>query len=51
GTGEKQLLPPLEIINQIAKACKSVDFMASDTACKTYNLLVNENSNVSCIII
>ncbi|MFV9924635.1 hypothetical protein A2G94_03900 [Francisella endosymbiont of Ornithodoros moubata] len=51
GTGEKQLLLPIEIINQIAKAGKSVDFMASDTACKTYNLLVNENRNVSCIII
>ncbi|AJC49504.1 Mth938-like domain-containing protein [Allofrancisella guangzhouensis] len=51
GTGNKQVLPPVEIINELAKAGKSIDFMASDTACKTYNLLVNENRNVSCIII
>ncbi|WP_432773447.1 Mth938-like domain-containing protein [Francisella salimarina] len=51
GTGKKQLLPPIEIINELAKAGRSVDFMASDTACKTYNLLVNENRSVSCIII
>lgn len=51
GTGPKQSLPPIEIINQAAKSGKSIDFMASNMACKTYNLLVNENRNVSCIII
>lgn len=51
GTGKKQELPPLDIINELARAGKSVDFMASNVACKTYNLLVNENRNVSCIII
>lgn len=51
GTGSKQVIPPVEIINEIAKAGKSVDFMSSNVACKTYNLLVNENRNVSCIII
>jgi uncharacterized protein len=51
GTGSKQSLPPIEIINQAAKSGKSIDFMASNMACKTYNLLVNENRNVSCIII
>ncbi|KEI35333.1 13 kDa major membrane protein [Francisella sp. W12-1067] len=51
GTGNKQVIPSIEIINELAKSGKSVDFMASDIACKTYNLLVNENRNVSCIII
>lgn len=51
GTGAKQVIPPVELLNSIAKAGKSVDFMASDVACKTYNLLVNENRNVSCIIL
>ena len=39
GTGAKQVIPPVELLNSIAKAGKSVDFMASDVACKTYNLL------------
>ncbi|ASG68626.1 membrane protein [Francisella halioticida] len=51
GTGKKQVLPPVELISELAKKGKSIDFMASDVACKTYNLLVNENRNVSCIII
>ncbi|AIT09283.1 membrane protein [Candidatus Francisella endociliophora] len=51
GTGAKQIIPSIEIINMVAKAGKSIDFMASNVACKTYNLLVNENRNVSCIII
>lgn len=51
GTGQKQELPVIDIVAQLAKVGKSVDFMASDKACKTYNLLVNEGRNVSCIII
>lgn len=51
GTGQIQTLPSIEIINELAKVGKSAEFMASDVACKTYNLLVNENRNVSCIII
>lgn len=51
GTGKTQIIPPVEIIGELAKNGKSVDFMASDVACKTYNLLVNENRNVSCIVI
>ncbi|MED7788758.1 Mth938-like domain-containing protein [Francisella sp. 19X1-34] len=51
GTGRAQIIPPVEVIAELAKNGKSVDFMASDVACKTYNLLVNENRNVSCIII
>ena len=51
GTGKTQIIPPVEIIAELAKNGKSVDFMASDVACKTYNLLVNENRNVSCIVI
>jgi uncharacterized protein len=51
GTGEKQLLPHADIINEVAKSGKSIDFMPSKVACKTYNLLVSENRSVSCIII
>ena len=51
GTGKTQVIPPVQIITELAKNGKSVDFMPSDAACKTYNLLVNENRNVSCIVI
>ena len=51
GTGNKQTLPCIRIIAELAKSGKSADFMSSEQACKTYNLLVNENRNVSCIII
>ncbi|AXA33138.1 Mth938-like domain-containing protein [Francisella adeliensis] len=51
GTGSKQELPIIDIIAKLANAGKSVDFMASEKACKTYNLLVNEGRNVGCIII
>ena len=51
GTGKTQVIPPVQIIAELAKNGKSVDFMASDASCKTYNLLVNENRNVSCIVI
>ncbi|MGQ4005612.1 Mth938-like domain-containing protein [Francisellaceae bacterium CB300] len=51
GTGGKQALPAITIITELAKLGKSADFMSSQQACKTYNLLVNEGRNVSCIII
>jgi uncharacterized protein len=51
GTGSKQELPIIDIIAKLANAGKSVDFMASEKACKTYNLLINEGRNVGCIII
>ncbi|MCL4114976.1 UNVERIFIED_CONTAM: hypothetical protein GTU68_062011 [Idotea baltica] len=51
GTGSKQELPIIDIIAKLANAGKSVDFMASEKACKTYNLLVNEGRSVGCIII
>ena len=51
GTGLKQALPVVGIVAELAKLGKSADFMSSEQACKTYNLLVNENRNVSCIII
>jgi uncharacterized protein len=51
GTGIKQTLPAITIVTELAKLGKSADFMSSQQACKTYNLIVNENRNVSCIII
>lgn len=51
GTGKKQTLPPIEVMNYLAKHGKNLDFMDSNTACKTYNLLANENRSIGCIII
>ncbi len=51
GTGSKQTLPSISIVTELAKLGKNADFMSSQQACKTYNLLVNEDRNVSCIII
>ena len=51
GTGAKQTIPQIEIISELAQVGKSVDFMNSNSACRTYNLLVNEKRSVSCIII
>ena len=51
GTGSKQSLPIMSIVTELAKQGRSADFMSSEQACKTYNLLVNENRIVSCIII
>lgn len=51
GTGVKQTLPSIIIVTELAKQGRSADFMSSEQASKTYNLLVNEGRNVSCIII
>ena len=51
GTGVKQMLPTISIVIKLAKQGRSADFMSSEQASKTYNLLVNENRSVSCIII
>ena len=51
GTGVKQTLPAISIVLELAKQGRSADFMSSEQACKTYNLLINEDRNVSCIII
>lgn len=51
GTGSKQTLPVISIMAELAKQGRSADFMSSEQASKTYNLLVNEGRNVACIII
>ena len=51
GTGIKQTLPAISIVTELAKHGRSADFMSSEQASKTYNLLINEGRNVSCIII
>ena len=51
GTGNKQTLPVISVVAELAKQGKSADFMSSEQASKTYNLLVNEGRNVGCIII
>ena len=51
GTGKKQKLPTQEIFTLFAMKGISPNFMSSDTACKTFNLLANENRNVSCLLI
>ena len=51
GTGLTQQIPPIEIIAYLASKGRSVDFMNSNSACKTFNLLANENRKVCAIII
>ena len=51
GTGNKQTLPAISVMAELAKQGRSADFMSSEQASKTYNLLVNEGRNVACIII
>ena len=51
GTGSKQEIPTVDIINYLAKKGLSADFMTTNAACKTYNLLINENRNVCAIVI
>ena len=51
GTGEKQQLPTIEILSYLANKGRSVDFMNTNSACKTFNLLANENRRVCAIVV
>lgn len=51
GTGTTSLIPPQEIIATFARLGKSIDFMDSAAACRTFNILANEGRRVAAAII
>lgn len=51
GTGKSGLIPPQEIIVAFARLGKSIDFMNSAAACRTFNILANEGRHVVAAII
>ena len=50
GTGTRLLIPPQEIIAAFARIGKSIDFMDSAAACRTFNILTNEGRRVAASI-
>ena len=51
GTGMKAHIPPSDIITAFARLGKSLDFMDSAAACRTFNILANEGRRVIAAII
>ena len=46
GTGIKPILPKTEIITHLHNNNIGVEFMSTDAACKTFNVLLQEDRNV-----
>jgi len=46
GTGESQIMPSNEIINFIHDKKIGLEFMITESACKTFNLLISEGRKV-----
>ena len=51
GTGENIIIPSAEIIYKFQSKGKSIDFMGSSAACRTFNILAQEARNVCAAII
>lgn len=51
GTGEKTQIPPQKLLIACARARKSIDFMSSDAACRTFNILAQEGRRVVAAIL
>ena len=51
GTGENQHIPSNEIFKIFFKHGKSLDFMSSHAACRTFNVLANEERKVLAAIL
>lgn len=51
GTGPNIILPDNKIIKRINSLAIGFDFMTTESACKTFNLLMSENRNVAAAII
>tara|TARA_B100001778_G_C18400870_1_gene544161 strand:+ start:40 stop:405 length:366 start_codon:yes stop_codon:yes gene_type:complete len=47
GTGTESILPDIEVIRVIQSLNIGVEFMKTDSACKTFNLLISEERNVA----
>mgnify|MGYP001158730429 FL=1 len=50
GTGDKIIIPSKEIISEIHRKKIGVEYMITNSACKTFNILLNEGRNVSAIL-
>ena len=46
GTGTELIIPNTQLIHQIHKRNIGIEFMITESACKTYNLLVSENRKI-----
>ena len=51
GTGAVQALPPRSVREAIAAAGLGFEFMATDAAARTYNLLASEGRRLACALI
>ena len=51
GTGGSLVIPTSTIINDIQNQGIGFEFMITDSACKTFNLLVSENRKVAAALI
>jgi len=51
GTGKEPVIPKLEIIKNIQDRQIGIEFMRTESACKTFNLLLSEERNVACILL
>ena len=51
GTGESLIIPTSNIINDIQNQGIGFEFMITESACKTFNLLVSENRKVAAVLI
>ena len=51
GTGQHMVIPKPEILGLFARAGKSLDFMSSPSACRTFNVLANDARNIIAAII
>tara|TARA_Y100000768_G_scaffold332699_1_gene272440 strand:- start:119 stop:484 length:366 start_codon:yes stop_codon:yes gene_type:complete len=47
GTGTKLIVPDNELIHEVHKKNIGIEFMITESACKTYNLLASENRNIA----
>ena len=50
GTGESTILPNQNLIDSMYKKNKGLDFMNTDSACKTHNILLSENRSFISIL-
>lgn len=51
GTGNTLIIPPQKILNMFTRLGKSLDFMNSSAACRTFNILAHDRRNVIAAII
>ena len=46
GTGEKQYIPSTDFINYVQEKKIGIEFMITESACKTFNILLSEGRKV-----